>query len=180
MAVAGLSGCQHKVKLAPLPPVQPPVNLEKAPTQADEPLLEVPPARLPPVPIAAAAAKPKREKKRSPKASVSASAQTPTTSTETVAATVPSPVPEPAAAIGALTAQGASSPQAMQDARDLLASIEKRLNALPSQKVEEQRPQINKVKNFWRDAQAALSSGDGEGALTLATKAKLLLDDLEK
>jgi len=36
------------------------------------------------------------------------------------------------------------------------------------------------VRNFRKDAQEALKSGDAEGAKTLATKAKLLLDDLEK
>jgi ribosomal protein S20 len=39
---------------------------------------------------------------------------------------------------------------------------------------------VSKVRNFWKDAQDALKSGDAEGAKTLATKAKLLLDDLEK
>jgi len=89
------------------------------------------------------------------------------------------PAPE-VAAIGALTAGGDTNPRMQQDAMDLIASIEKRLNALPAQKVEEQKTQISKVKNFLRQAQEALSSGDAEGAKTLATKAKLLLDDLVK
>jgi ribosomal protein S20 len=62
----------------------------------------------------------------------------------------------------------------------MIAANEKRLNALPAQIVEEQKAQISKVKTFQRQAQEALSSGDAEGAKTLATKAKLLLDDLSK
>ncbi len=62
----------------------------------------------------------------------------------------------------------------------MIAANEKRLNALPSQILDEQKAQISKVKNFQRQAQEALSSGDAEGAKTLATKAKLLLDDLSK
>ena len=62
----------------------------------------------------------------------------------------------------------------------MIAANEKRLSALPAQIVEEQKPQISKVKNFQRQAQEALNSGDAEGAKTLATKAKLLLDDLSK
>jgi hypothetical protein len=54
------------------------------------------------------------------------------------------------------------------------------LTALPAQTLDDQKAQINKVKNFLRDAQEALKSGDDEGAMTLATKAKLLLDDIEK
>jgi ribosomal protein S20 len=62
----------------------------------------------------------------------------------------------------------------------LIASIEKRLNALSAQQTDEQKAQVSKVKNFLKDSQEALKSGDAEGAKTLATKAKLLLDDLEK
>jgi ribosomal protein S20 len=62
----------------------------------------------------------------------------------------------------------------------MIAANEKRLNGLPAQIAEEQKAQISKVRNFQRQAQAALSSGDAEGAKTLATKAKLLLDDLLK
>jgi ribosomal protein S20 len=54
------------------------------------------------------------------------------------------------------------------------------LNALPPQMDEAQKEQISKVRNFWRDAQEALKSGDVEGAMTLATKAKLLLDDQQQ
>jgi len=62
----------------------------------------------------------------------------------------------------------------------MIAANEKRLNALPIQVSDEQKAQISKVKNFQRQAQEALNSGDAEGAKTLATKAKLLLDDLTK
>ncbi len=62
----------------------------------------------------------------------------------------------------------------------MIATNEKRLNGLPAQLSDEQKAQISKVKNFQRQAQEALNSGDVEGAKTLATKAKLLLDDLLK
>jgi ribosomal protein S20 len=83
-------------------------------------------------------------------------------------------------AIGALSSGGESSPRAQQEAADLIASIDKRLNALSAQKAEAEKAEISKVRNFQRQAQEALTSGDAEGAKTLATKAKLLLDDLEK
>jgi ribosomal protein S20 len=84
------------------------------------------------------------------------------------------------AAIGDLTAGGASNPQAQQQASDLIYSIQRRLNGLPAQTIRRQRSQVNRVRNFWKQAKDALNSGDVEGATTLATKAKLLLDDLEK
>jgi ribosomal protein S20 len=137
--------------------------------------VEVPQIKLPPVPIASAAARPRREKRR-------------TTKTPATPALVQTPEADPVvsaaaakdAAVGALTGGGESNPQARQEAADLIASIEKRLNALPTQMTDEEKTQVSKVRNFWRDAQGALTSGDAEGAKTLATKAKLLLDDLEK
>lgn len=165
----GLSGCRHKTQVTPLPPAQTPVELVPIPPPSNPPLVESTPVKLPPAPTAEAAAKPKRERKKTTKVQPAAPVQT----------AIAAPPPE-VAAIGALTAGSDASSQTKQDAQDLITSIEKRLNALPTQTTDEQKVQINKVRNFWRDAQAALNSGDAEGAKTLATKAKLLLDDLEK
>ena len=173
--LCGLSGCLHKTQIAPpLPVNKTPVDLLDIPEAENLPLIEAPPEKLPPEPTAAAAAKPKRERKKKVVAVVTPPPAPPVQQTATV-----EPSPE-VAAIGALTAGGEASPQTKQEAADLIASIEKRLNALPAQTTDDQKAEISKVKNFWRDAQAALKSGDAEGAKTLATKAKLLLDDLEK
>jgi ribosomal protein S20 len=169
----GLAGCRHKPQLAPLPPILTPVALEDIPEPDNLPMVEVTPVRLPPVPVSADAGKPKRKKKQPPKAIVPPE---PVPETQVAAAT---PSPEETA-IGALTAGGETNPQTKQEAADLIASIEKRLNALSTQKAEEQKAQVSKVRNFWKEAQEALKSGDAEGAKTLAIKAKLLLDDLEK
>jgi hypothetical protein len=168
----GLSGCRHKTQLAPLPPVLAPVALVEIPPMVDPPMIEVPQVRLPPIPIALAAAKPKREHRRTaPKVAAAPAAPAQVASAE--------PPPD-VAAIGALTAGEDANPQTKQEASDLITSTEKRLNGLSAQKVEDEKAQISKVKNFLRDAQDALKSGDAEGAKTLATKAKLLLDDMEK
>jgi hypothetical protein len=170
----GLSGCRHKPLLAPLPPIQTPVELVDVPPLENPPMLEMPQVRLPPLPIAAAAARPKRERKKT----VAKAAPAPVAPAP-VQATAAEPSSE-TTAIGALTAGGEANPQKKQEAADLIASIERRLNAFSPQTTDERKAQISKVRNFWRDAQAALQSGDAEGAMTLATKAKLLLDDLER
>jgi ribosomal protein S20 len=170
----GMAGCRHKQQLAPLPPVMAPVALEDIPEPDDLPMIEAPTEKLPPVPVSTEAGKPKR-KKKTPK--VVAPSEPPPVTQLALAASGP---PSPDAAVGALTAGGETNPQTRQEAQDLIASIDKRLNALPAQKAEEQKAQVSKVRNFWKDAQDALKSGDAEGAKTLATKAKLLLDDLEK
>jgi hypothetical protein len=169
----GMAGCRQKPLLAPLPPVMAPVALVDIPEPDDLPMVEEPPVKLPTVPVSTEAGKPKKRKKQPPKV-VAPPEQVP--EPQVASATAPSPD----AAVGALTAGGETNPQTKQEAEELIASIDKRLNALPAQKVEEQKAQVAKVKNFWKDAQDALKSGDAEGAKTLATKAKLLLDDLEK
>jgi hypothetical protein len=89
--------------------------------------------------------------------------------------------PEVAAlAIGALSTGGDATPQSQQQAQDLIASILRRIAALPANIADAQKRQVRQVRNFIDQAQKALSSGDAEGARNLATKAKLLMDDLEK
>ena len=126
--------------------------------------------KMPPVPVASGAAKIKRERRKA----VAKPAPEPT---QVASAEQP---PTEAAAIGALTSGGEANSRSQQEAADMIAANEKRLNALPAQIVEDQKAQISKVKTFQRQAQEALTSGDAEGAKTLATKAKLLLDDLSK
>lgn len=168
--MCGLSGCRHKRPQLPvLPPVLAPVPLETPPVSEEQPMIPAPVVELPPVPIAAAAASPRRERRRIvPKTSAAAPEEA-----------APEPMPD-TVAIGELTAGGAADPQAQQEDANLISSIEKRLNALPARTVRRQRTQINKIRNFWQQAREALNSGDVEGAKTLATKAKLLLDDLER
>lgn len=167
----GLGGCRHKTQIAPLPPVMAPVALEKIPEPDNLPNVETTPDKLPPVPVATNV-KPKRERKKpAPKVTVPAAPEP-----AQVASAEP---PAEETAIGTLTG-GEATPQAKQEAEDLITSSEKRLNGLSAQKAEEEKAQVSKVKNFLKDAQEALKTGDAEGAKTLATKAKLLLDDLEK
>jgi hypothetical protein len=123
------------------------------------------------MPVAAAASSPRRERKRLPPK---------TTATTPTEDTAPQPAPDEAAAIGDLTAGGAANPQAQEEAASLIRLIQKRVSGLSAQTVRKQRAQINRVQNFRRQAQDALKSGDVEGATTLATKANLLLDDLDR
>ena len=174
----GVSGCRHKPVLQPLPAVMQPVEIDR-PQQTDDPLIAKVPDVTTPVPVASAASKPRHARRRSAKPS--AATATPQTTTEVASAEPPAPAPSPEeTAIGSLSTGGDSSPRAQQEVSDLIASIEKRLKDLPAQKVEAEKSQISKIRNFQRQAQEALSSGDAEGARTLATKARLLLDDLVK
>lgn len=169
-----LSGCHHKPVVPPLPKITEPVDMAATPPPTSEPLLETPVVRLPPVPYAAAGGHYRREKRRRPQPAVNAVAPPlpATTPAETAAPDV--------ASIGALSSGGDASPRAQQEAAGLIAANDRRINGLPVNKVEAEKTQLSQVRNFQRQAQEALASGDTEGAKTLATKAKLLLDDIEK
>jgi hypothetical protein len=172
----GLSGCFHKTPLmVTLPLNTAPVELASAQPE-NPPLIEAPPEEELPVPIAEAAATPRPRRRQAPRqtapvTTAPASAPTQVASAEGV---------DEESAIGALTAGGDATPQTRQEATELIASNDKRLKALPASVVKSQRSQINKILNFQRQAQQALNSGDAEGAKTLATKAKLLLYDLDR
>ena len=160
----------HKAPKVPvLPPVLTPIPLVSVPPPANQPLIPMPTVDLPPMPIAAAAASPHRERRH----------LAPKSTTAPVEEATPEPMTDEAA-IGDLTAGGATNPEAQHEAASLIRTIQIRLNALSPQIARRQRTQVNRVRNFWKQAQEALNSGDVEGATTLATKAKLLLDDLDR
>jgi hypothetical protein len=165
--IAGLTGCRHKtLYVLPQQVAMAPIDLEPVPEPKSPPMISsVPEPQLPPPSPAA----PPRVTRRRP-----------------AQAKEPPPVqvasaPEPAAlAIGALSSGGDSTPQSQQDAKDLIASIQKRIAALPSKTASQQKEQLRQVLYFLKQAQQALNTGDAEGAKNLATKAKLLMDDVEK
>ncbi|QNI38151.1 hypothetical protein [Edaphobacter albus] len=167
--VFGVSGCRHKPVVPPLPPITQPVDLVEVPRQEPPPMIQPPHITLPPVPVASGA-HPHRERRRR---TATANASTPETEPSSTSS------PE-TAAIGSLSLGGVANPHAQQEAADLITSIEKRLNGLSAQKAEGEKQQVSRIRNFEKQAQDALNSGDVEGAKTLATKARLLLDDLEK
>ena len=173
----GFVGCRHRTVIPSFPPPQTPMKVIDAPPNAKAPLVDTPQVKMPPIPIAAAAATPQRERKHPAKTTVAPPEPEPASPATSVTPATPRP---DANSLGALTTGTTADPQTKQEATDLIAAIEKRLKALPSQMDDAQKAQINKAKNFWRDAQEALKSGDAEGAMTLATKAKLLLDDQQQ
>lgn len=165
------TGCRHKQNVAYVPlPVPTTVPLEKAP---EPPLVaQVPVEPAPPIP---AKTLPPR-KIRKPRKKV----------VPLIVPAAPAPVQvassglAPAEAIGALSAGGETSPAKLQQATDLIAGLEKRITTLPTEWKTRQKDGLVRVRYFEAQAQVAIKGGDGEGAVTLATKAKLLLEDLVK
>ncbi len=173
-----LAGCRHKPAAAvlPVPPAQAPVPLEPTPEQKNPPLLASVPTQPPPLPrvtVPAAAKKMKRVKKAVVPPVQMAAVSVPPIPAATTA-------PDPQVMIGALTPGGEQVPELHQRASELIAANDRRLNALSTEFKEKEKEQLIRVQNFQKQAQAALGAGDADGAYTLATKAKVLLDDLQK
>jgi hypothetical protein len=170
----GLTGClfPKKVKAPVIPQAKVPVILEPSP-EPDPPMMveALEPPDLP-IPIAEAAATPRPRRR-----AVARSSATPASSASN-AQVAAAEVPDESLAIGELTG-GDVNPQTRQEAADLIASNDKRLKALSAGVLRVQRSQVSKIRNFQKQAQDALNSGDSEGAMTLATKAKLLLYELD-
>ncbi|GAC1356814.1 MAG: hypothetical protein NVSMB3_03240 [Acidobacteriaceae bacterium] len=179
MFALALIGCASHRRVQPfvLPPFTP-VELAQAPAMAEPPMIEADDdgEDLPPVPVAEGAAEPRRQRRRAVKAPTLTPPPEPPP--EQVAEAI-TPA-ESASVIGEFTPGGDQDPKTQKEATDLIAANEKRLNGLSAEVVRGQTTLVNSVRNFQKQAQQALKAGDAAGAKTLATKGKLLLDDLEK
>jgi outer membrane biosynthesis protein TonB len=169
-----LAGCHHK----PPPPVVPvppptPVPLAKTP-ETPHTVPALPPAPTPLTPVNIPAKKVKKTRKKPVASALAANPAAPAVA-ETPA---PSTPPPSTAILGALTPGGDQTPEKQQAAQELIGANDRRLAGLPPAFVEVQKEQLARVVNFQQQAQKALQGGDADGAVTLATKAKLLLDDI--
>ena len=167
----GLTGCRHKSLRSALPiGVLAPVELE--PTEPLDPGVEIAEVPLPELgPPIEPPAPPRPPVRRRPAPKEEGQGQTQLAN---------GAEPSALAAIGMLSTGDDDPSLGQQQVRDLIASIVKRIAALPSSVANAQKSQIKQVKNFLDQADKALNSGDTTGANNLATKARLLMDDLEK
>ena len=174
LLVLGPVGCRHKPPPVTLqvPPPPSPVPLEPAPEPKNPPLVASVPTQPIPLPRVTVPPpkKPKKVKKSAPAVQVALANVPPN----------PAAAPDPSSVIGALTPGGEQVPERHQQAVELIAANDKRLSGLSAEFKEKQKEQLIRVQNFQKQAQTALAAGDAEGAYTLATKAKVLLDDLQK
>jgi hypothetical protein len=166
---AGLAGCRHKIAPYTIPlGAQAPLALEDPSSDEPPPVIAVqPPPDFGPLP--------------SVNPSVPVPRKRPIPKEETPPPSPAAGEPAPAQlAIGSLSTGTDATPQIQQQAQDMISSILKRITALPTRVADAQKRQIRQVRHFLDQAQQALNTGDTEGAKNLATKARLLMDDLEK
>lgn len=160
-----LTGCIHKTQVAqnqPLaPPVEetPPSKPEPVPTNLPPPDVTIPVQPEPQLPVPAEPIKKPVKHKKPANTKEVASNATPAVS-----------------AIGQLTT--ADPPNMRQQTDAMIESTEKSLNGI-NRKLDDQEVQkAAQVREFLKQARDAMTSGDIDGAHTLAIKAKVLLDEL--
>ena len=190
-----ISGCKHNT------PVAPPVAAQ-APPLPPKPIAQV--AALPPVPqpetpkVGAPGSdqpppqpeqKPKRPTHHRPKpttpgtpAGTDQGAKEPSkeTSPGTTQQASSGEAPE-SSPIGQLSTAGDSSgTPSRHDILDTIASTEKSLNDLKRTLTPAEQQTVTQIRTFLSKAKQALSQDDLDGAHTLSTKAKVLLEELTK
>jgi hypothetical protein len=160
-----LAGCHHKAQVVqnlPLAPV-----IEEPPPQIHLP----PPNELPPPDVTATVQQPtpvvtpaKEPQKKQARHKKPANTQQASTASPAVSA------------IGQLTT---GDPVDMRQQTDSsIESTEKSLNGINRKLSDQEAKTAAQIREFIKEARAALTAGDIDGAHTLAIKAKVLLDEL--
>lgn len=161
-----LTGCfHHKTQLAQNQPLAPSIE-DTAPPKPE-------PANLPP-PVVTIPEQPQQQQITPPPEPVKKPARhkkPPATNTEVASAGTPA-----VSAIGTLTAPDPANVRQQTD--DLIAQTEKTLNGITRKLSDPEQKTAAQIREFIKEAREALTVGNFDAAHTLATKAKVLLDEL--
>jgi hypothetical protein len=97
------------------------------------------------------------------------------------AVTAPEQTPPPIPAVSAIGQLSSGDPASSGlQTENSIADIERRLNSLNRTLSDSEQKTADHIREFLKQARAALASGDVEGANTLAAKAQVLLAELTK
>ena len=170
-----LAGCFHFHKSnqvqALAPPIEdtPPPKPAPAPTDLPPPVVTVPAQTPAPTPVPPPEEKPKppvRHKKPTP---------APPPANTTQQASIPNPG---VSAIGQLSS-GDPSDLRLQT-QNSISATERGLSGINRELSDQEKKTADHIREFLKQAKAALGTGDVDGAATLAAKAKVLLSELSK
>jgi hypothetical protein len=180
-------GCGHGKNQPPSQAVAPPLQTGKGtlsqpdtskPPEGSTPLSSpLPPtsAQNVPLPPPPPPKKARHREKSKPK---------PADQTQTAQAAPPvTPPVEPVGAspIGQITTgDSATGERSKHETTDLIAETQQGLAAIKRPLSDDEKVTATQIRTFLNQAEQALQNGDTDGARTLATKAKLLLDELTK
>jgi len=182
-----LEGCNDKPKPVQAQTLAPPIVDAPPPKPATVSTADLPPPVVGPPQQAPATTDNTAKPAAAPKKPVHHSKPNPATPAPGVtapqpaqeaAASPPNPAPASVSAIGELSS-GASGDQRTQTEASI-NSTEKGLNAINRTLNESETKTAAQIREFLKEARAALNTGDVDGALTLTKKAKVLLAELSQ
>jgi hypothetical protein len=188
------TACSHKTSSPPqqaqAPPLQtgkgtlPPLNTTQQQEKSTSPLASpLPPPSAQTVPLPPPPPPKKVRKRRQPAPPKPAeAAQTPEPAPQTAQISVQQP---PAAAAGSpigqlTTGDTAQGEKTKHETVDLIGETQQGLLGIKRSLTNEEKTTAAQIRNYLKQAQQALDTGDSDGAHLLATKAKALLDELTK
>jgi outer membrane biosynthesis protein TonB len=184
-----IAGCKHKTQAAPPPaaqaPILPPSESAKTmppPSLPPEKPLEVKPpgsdqAQQQPPP------KPHKTAHRKPKpADTTQTSQTAgqAPATAQTASAGEAPAASPIGQLSSSSASDGGSIPSRREIQDKIAATESGLNGIKRSLSSEEQLTVTEIRTFITKARKALVDDDLDGANTLATKAKVLLEELTK
>jgi outer membrane biosynthesis protein TonB len=182
-----LAGCAHKqqpvqtVQLAPpIVDAPPPKPAEVSPADLPPPVIGTPeqPKTETPPPQPPPAKKPVHHPKKTSPGTPPAT-NTPATPAPAPTDVASNPNPPPGvSAIGELS--GGASGDLRTRTEQSLQSTEKGVNGISRNLSEQEQKTVAQIREFLKEANLALKSGDVDGAHTLADKAKVLLAELNQ
>ena len=179
-SLALLQGCDHKKQQVQAQTLAPPIVDAPPPKPATvttedlpPPVVTPPPPTTPATDTTANTTPPPKKPVHHPKKTTPAT--TPGQSTQETASTAPS---SSVSAIGELSS-GASGDQRTKT-EEIIASTEKGVNSITRQLNDSEKKTDAQIHEFLKQAKEALNTGDVDGALSLANKAKVLLAELNQ
>lgn len=162
-----LTGCFHKTQVAQNQPLAPPIEDTPPPKPESAPTNLPPPEVTTPVqPAPAQETTPPEPVKKQPRH------QRPANTNQQVAS-------NGTPALSAIGQLSTADPPSMRQQTDAsIESTEKTLNGITRKLNDQEQKTAAQIREFLKQARDALTKGDVDGAHSLATRAKVLLDEL--
>jgi hypothetical protein len=176
-----LSACVHNANQSQMQPLAPPIEdtpplpPDSAPANLPAPEYHIPKTDKPVIVVQGEPPKPATKHRKPKPAAGAPGATTPGQPNTQVASETP---PAEVSAIGQFATT--EPPDTKRQAADSITEVEKGLSGITRHLSDGDEKTSTQIKEFLKQAKAALATGDAEGANTLAQKAKVLLKELSQ
>ncbi len=176
-----LSACVHNINQAQMQPLAPPIEDTPPPPDIPPSALPAPELKIPKIPEPVAVPEPVKTVPKHHKSSVKAASAPPTATTPAPGqppATVAESAPAEVSAAGKF--ETPEAPDRKKQAESSINDVERGLNGINRKLNDQEEKTSTQIREFLKEAKDLLTTGDVEGANTVALKAKALLGELSQ